>query len=95
MSLHLYPGQITDLCFLGAGLVLIIGGIVWGYFYEKKMWNGGHCPKCGARWECFGCDSQGGRGYKCKCPGPSKYGCWMSWGFDKHHEDNFTGEAIK
>ena len=95
MNIHFHPEQITELYFLGAVLLFIIIGVIWGYFSEKKEWNNGHCPRCGARWECFDMDSQGGRGYKCKCPGPAKYGCWMSWGFDKHHDDNLRGEAIK
>lgn len=35
--------------------------------FERRDWNGGQCRKCGGGWEYFDTDSQGGRGYKCKC----------------------------
>ena len=54
-------------------LVVMIGGFVLtciiapviGYTYEKKVWNNGTCPVCGAEWRCIDTDSQGGRMYVC------------------------------
>ena len=43
---------------------------------ERKWFNNGICPKCGARLKYFDTDSQGGRGYTCeKC----NYCTWVSW----------------
>lgn len=32
---------------------------------DKKAWNNGKCPNCGAEWRMFDIDSQGGRLYEC------------------------------
>ena len=47
--------------------VFLIGGGVYGHHIESKLWNGGRCSHCENRWIRFDVDSQGGRGYKCRC----------------------------
>jgi len=64
-------------------LAIMVCGGFWGYFSEKKRWNGGICARCGTPWKSFGMDSQGGRGYNCGCP-KFQNGIWISWpGIDK------------
>jgi hypothetical protein len=58
------------------GLVLLG---VFGYFSEKKTWNGGISPHDGSVWEHFDNDSQGGRGYK---DASGNY-IWISWPVDR------------
>lgn len=51
---------------------------IFGYRNEKKLWNNGFCMSCKNEWEYFDTDSQGGRGYKCRCGG-----CiWISYPVD-------------
>jgi hypothetical protein len=61
---------ILALCFLG---------IYIAYRGEKKIWNNGIAP-CGTKWKDFDTDSQGGRGYKCKC---GKHSTWVSYWVDR------------
>lgn len=65
-------------------LILLIAvpfGIIYARQSEKKDWNKGYCPKCGAKWRYFDIDSQGGRGYCCdKC---RKY-IWISYNVDRY-----------
>jgi hypothetical protein len=64
------------------GLVIIAVMLVGAFLCarsEKRDWNGGKCDCCGNDWEHFDNDSQGGRGYKCKC---IRY-IWISWPVDK------------
>lgn len=58
--------------------LVVIAGIS-GRYYEKRDWNGGTCPKCFERYECYDTDSQGGRMYKCSCG----YGPDISYSVDK------------
>lgn len=46
-------------CFLSLCLV-----VLFGYFRENKIWNGGKCNECGAPWEQIKPPTQI---YKCNC----------------------------
>jgi hypothetical protein len=59
--------------------VIGIGGVIYGYVWERVSWNGGRCRKCGAPLICFDVDSQGGRGYKCSEMGQGHPGPWISY----------------
>ena len=48
-------------------VVVFIIAITLAWQSEKKIWNNGHCKDCNDEWRHFGNDSQGGRGYVCKC----------------------------
>lgn len=46
---------------------------------EKKAFNGGVCPRCGEKLECFDMASDGSRGWTCrKC----NYTTWCSYDVD-------------
>lgn len=68
--------------YIAAGfLILILVAapffIVWAIHSEKKDFNNGICPRCGAKLVHFDTDSQGGRGYTCRqC---NKYYTWVSY----------------
>lgn len=61
-----------------SGLAILIAVFCLGYFIEKRLYNKGICPKCGASLEYYGTDSQGGRGYVCR---PCNYDTWVSYPF--------------
>ena len=42
---------------------VVLAGLA--YASERHTWNRDRCRKCGARWEMYDVDSQGGRMYKC------------------------------
>ena len=63
-------------------LVLMICLGIWGYFNEKRNWNGGFSRKTGEPWVYFDTDSQGGRGYKTR----SGECIWISWAVDKRQD---------
>ena len=48
---------------------------ILGVMSEKRAYNNGVCKRCGNRLEHFDNDSQGGRGYMCKCG----YCVWVSY----------------
>lgn len=61
------------------GIIILLVAIVGSFLcwrYEKRQYNNGFCPACGARWVHFDCDSQGGDGWKCMRCGN---GMWTSW----------------
>jgi len=60
-------------------LCLFVGLWAWARGAEKKNWNEGYCPKCGALWRQYDTDSQGGRGYSCE----GGHGIWVSYAVDK------------
>jgi hypothetical protein len=62
-------------------MTLMLAGCCYGFFSEKKSWNNGVCADCQTPWENFDMDSQGGRGYKCRCLG--FHHTWISWPVDK------------
>jgi hypothetical protein len=62
---------------LMVSLILVIIGIYWAIYLEKKDWNKGLCPKCGGRWRCYGTTFGGDRFYNCsECNNP---GPWISY----------------
>jgi len=70
--LHFWPLYIL--------LAVAAGAIAWARGEESKEWNNGHCATCLNEWEYFTSDSQGGRGYKCKCPYRN---IWITYKVDK------------
>ena len=46
-------------------------------FIERRDFNNGMCPRCGAEMRHFDTDSQSGRGYCCDVCG---YNTWVSYG---------------
>ena len=56
-------------------ILLLIGGMQYGIYIEKKGFNKGVCPKCG-KIKYFDMNSQGGRGYCCNS---CKYYTWVSY----------------
>jgi len=46
-------------------VVFMAAGMIWAYFSEKKAYNHGICPNCGAKLKCVATDSSGGRLYVC------------------------------
>lgn len=67
--------MVPALCALVA---LLVGGCIWAYCNEKKLWNNGICAEYGEPWVRFDTDSQGGRGYKCR-----DRSVWISWPVDR------------
>lgn len=59
---------------------ILVAGILWARFSEKKDWNNGICAVCHTPWKSFAMDSQGGRGYKCGC---GNHKAWISYAVDK------------
>lgn len=61
--------------------VIFVGGLILGYYSDKKRWNNGICANTGAPWIYFDTDSQGGRGYK-----SGDYTTWISYpGVDRDY----------
>jgi len=60
-------------------IVLLVGGIAFGWLWENRRWNNGTCRECGQPWGYFDTDSQGGRGYKCA----GGHCEWMSYPMDR------------
>lgn len=46
---------------------------------EKKAFNGGICPRCGEKLQCFDMASDGSRGWTCK---KCNYTTWCSYDVD-------------
>jgi len=59
-------------------LAVLCLGVLAGYLWEKKDYNGGKCPKCLMELVHFDNDSQGGRGYCCS---NCNYYTWVSYPF--------------
>ncbi len=60
------------------GLLLVLwggGAVVLGYRSERRRWNHGRCRACGAAWQYFDQDSEGGLGFKCG----NGHTCWVSY----------------
>ena len=64
-------------------IILLPVGIILGIRSDKKDFNNGICPRCGAPLRHFDTDSQGGRGYN--CTGCGKYYTWISWPVDRKY----------
>lgn len=58
-------------------IILLPVGIILGIHSDKKDFNNGICPRCGAPLKHFDTDSQGGRGYN--CTGCGKYYTWTQF----------------
>lgn len=65
-----------EVLFFAIGVFIIF--FLIGYSIDKRQWNKGKCRVCGMPLEHFDNDSQGGRGYKCKC---GNY-IWVSYPVD-------------
>ena len=67
-------------------IVIMLAGMLWVIFHEKKSWNRGLAPS-GKKWKHFATDSQGGRGYSTN--DYSDGYIWITWWWDKSykHED--------
>ncbi len=59
-------------------LFIILVGLCGGYYWEKRDYNNGRCPKCFGELKHFDNDSQGGRGYCCE---NRDYYTWVSYPF--------------
>jgi hypothetical protein len=63
----------------------VLAGSVWclvvlfGWWMERKAWNGGRCYRCGSPWTYIGTDSQGGRGYACRNHDLYMCGPWITY----------------
>ena len=68
-------------------VVFLVLFVIWalpiGLPLEKRKFNNGVCPECGAKLSHFANDSQGGRGYICDVCG---YCTWVS---HKSVDENF------
>ena len=72
-------------------LVIVIGVLITYLCFfilavrsERKLWNGGICPKCGSKLRHFGTDHTNADGWECEnhmCGGDCKY-CFE---FTKNH----------
>lgn len=60
-----------------------------GITLEKQDFNNGICPRCGDELESFSADSQGGRGYICRC---CNYTTWVSY---KCVDKNYKNKSYK
>ena len=67
-------------CAVVIGGILLAGGVFIGRRCDAKAWNNGVSPCCNKPWKFFDKDSQGGRGYKCKC---KKSFIFVSYAVDK------------
>lgn len=67
--------MITILCVI-LGILISLLIISVGVFLEKRDFNNGICPDCGATLRFFDTDSQGGRGY---CYDNCLYHTWVSY----------------
>lgn len=57
-------------------LLVVLLAVIGAREFERKLWNGGRCKKCGASWEWFDVDSQGGWGFVCR---PCHQYIWISY----------------
>jgi DNA-directed RNA polymerase subunit RPC12/RpoP len=58
------------------GIFVLFIAAKTGILIEKRGYNNGYCPHCGAPLELFDIDSQRGRGYVCdNC----EYSIWVSY----------------
>ena len=46
----------------------VTAGIFFECYQEQKVWNGGHCPDCGAHWEFKSSVHYDGDDYYYSCP---------------------------
>lgn len=77
-------------CIISTLIVVFMGaGVVWAYFSEKKAYNHGICPKCGAKLKCVSTTTGGDRLYVCSHRSdPEKdlrcdHETWVSYNIDK------------
>lgn len=62
-------------------LAILIFGLVYAPYVERKDFNNGICRKCGNKLRHFDNDSSGARGYTCdKCHNK----VWVSYSIDKN-----------
>ena len=70
-------------------VVFMASGMVWAYFSEKKAYNHGVCPNCGAKLKCTSTTTGGDRLYVCSHRNDLEkdlrcdYDTWVSYNIDK------------
>lgn len=47
----IWPEVITIAVMILVGVGVIFGCIIFYEIHDNKLWNQGHCPKCGSEWE--------------------------------------------
>lgn len=53
-----------------------VGGMCLFRWLDRRAYNGGHCPQCGAGLEHFDTDSGGNEGWICRS---CDYLVWVGW----------------